>query len=77
MSSVLWLVQSKSLRNGSCYHYYKDDNDNNDKTTHIYLILKSAGLCAGHFSALLQVSSTKVQQLHTIIDSQFAILSKT
>ena len=52
----------------------KDDNDNNDKTTHIYLILKSARLCAGHFSALLQVSSTKVQQLHTIIDSQFAIL---
>ena len=28
MSSVLWLAQSKSLRNGSCYHYYKDGNDN-------------------------------------------------
>ena len=29
MSSVLCLVQKKSLRNGSWYHYYKDDNENN------------------------------------------------
>ena len=60
----------------------KDDNDKKDKT-HIYLILKSARLCAGHLRAPLQVSSTvhlraplqvsstKAQQLHTIIDSQF------
>ena len=48
----------------------KDDNDKKDKT-HIYLILKSARLCAGHLRAPLQVSSTNAQQLHTIIDSQF------
>lgn len=54
----------------------KGDN-NNDKTTHIYLILKGARLCAGRFAALLQVISTAVLQPHTIIDSQFAIQSKS
>ena len=61
---------------GAAKGKHKDDNDKKDKT-HIYLILKSARLCAGHLRAPLQVSSTKAQQLHTIIDSQFAIHSTT